>query len=211
MIIFYLYLVAARIVVPAQDQQITLTSLYQLETFTLTQECSAIGFPEPSIQWISNGAFYQSDSILTLEVGDLQGGIDMRFTCTASNYAGSDSKSIEIVTSIRVYPVGKLAVSRKDTDYIEIEWSGESQYLKYDVSYQICLRKSGGGDDCLQKVLSTETEYLFENLEDYTLYTITIVTITSFGRSLESQELEVETDQVVPGNFELCLIHSWLN
>lgn len=183
--------------VPEQDRQITLTSLNQLERFTLTQECNATGVPEPLIEWTSNGVLYQSDSTLNIQVDDLEGGIDMRFTCTASNIVGSDSRSIEIVTSIRVFPVAKLIVASKGTNYIEIQWIGEFQYSGYDVSYQICLRKSDSVGDCAQKVLSTETKYMFEDLDGGTMYSITIVTITSFGRSLESTTLKVETDPVI--------------
>ena len=183
--------------VPEQDQQITLTSLNQLERFTLTQECNATGVPEPLIEWTSNGVFFQSDSTLSIQVDNLKGGIDMRFTCTASNIVGSDSKSIEIVTSIRVFSVAKLIVASKGTNYIEIKWTGESQYSEYDVSYQICLRKSDSVGDCAQKVLSTITEYRFGNLDKETIYSITIITITSFGRSIESTALEVKTDPVI--------------
>ena len=179
--------------VPAQDQQLTIYSLNQLEMFTLTQECTATGVPKPSIEWSSNGSFYQSDSTLILQVGDLKGGIDMRFTCTASNDVGSDSKSIQIVTSIQVFPVAKLIIASKNIHSIGIQWLGESRYLEYDVSYQICLRKSDGGDDCIQEVSSTVTKYLFENLENDTLYRVAIVTITSFGISRESREFEVKT------------------
>ena len=159
--------------------------------FTLTQECNATGVPEPSIEWTSNGAFYQSYSTLTLQVEDLKG-IDMRFTCNASNYVGSDSKSIKIVTSIPVPPVLKLNVTRNDTR-IKIQWSGEPQYREYNVFYQICLRIRNSSGDCIQNASSKETSYSFENLVDGILYSITIVTITSFGRSNESKALIVES------------------
>lgn len=194
----YLVVFAPRILVPAQDQQITVSTLYQLEIFTLIQECKATGFPEPSIAWTSNGSFFQSESILTLQFEDLRRGIYMIFTCTASNYVGFSSKSIEIVTSILVFPVSKLIVDNKGNNYIEVQWLGDSQYKEYDLSYLICLRKSDdSGGECIQAVLSTDTSYLFENLEDSTPYNITIVTITLFGRSPESEALVVETDPVV--------------
>ena len=194
-----------QITTPQQDIFLTISSVIEFEAFAFIQNCIATGLPTPTITWTSNTSTLDVvDGIISIRANHLNKNIKVNsFTCTASNYIGNASKSIEIVTSIRVFPVSKPIVDNKDTDSIGIQWLGDSQYTEYDLSYLICLRRTDSDDsDCIQEVSSTDTNYLFANLEDSTLYKITIVTITLFGRSPESDALEVETDPgVTVGKF----------
>ena len=180
-----------QITTPSEDKVYTITSVSELESFSLTQPCIATGKPQPTITWTSNTSIIQNttDHILTVEPGDLST-VGEYIICTASNTAGRDSRSITITINIELTTASSPIVKGGGATFIEIMWS-EYSIPDYVVSYEICVKIANEGD-CVQRIKTTATDYLIENLETDMLYRITVVVVTEFGRSPASKPLAVE-------------------
>ena len=117
------------------------------------------------------------------------------FTCTASNIAGGNIRRITIEIDIKLIAVSTPIVKSLGFTNIDIMWS-EYGLSDYVIHYDICVGISNERG-CVLGFQTTNTEYLIENLEKDTLYNITIVAVTEFGRSPASETLSVET--TIPG------------
>ena len=83
---------------PSQNIPIIIRTIFELENYSLIQQCKSSGNPEPEIKWTSNTNI-TSKRDLILQLGDvsIDGEVNPYiFTCTASNSEGEDKRSIRI-------------------------------------------------------------------------------------------------------------------
>ena len=119
------------------------------------------------------------------------------FTCTATNTAGQDSKSITVTIDIQLTAPQPPTQQSIGINSVDIQWVEyiSSVYVK---SYEICVH-STTDKGCIQTINTVSTQYSIGSLEPATTYNISIVAITVFGRSPASRPLTITTNE--PGMF----------
>ena len=189
-----------------EDVSITISSIATFESFVHTQLCNSTGYPTLTITWTSNTSSTLNviSDTLTIRPGDLNLEISTNiFTCTATNTAGRDSKSIRVTIDILRRPPQPRQLSI-GINSVDIQWV---EYLSsvYINNYEICVR-STTDTECIQTINTVSIQHSIGSLESNTTYSISLVVNTVFGRSLASVALIVTTNE--PGMFLLIkLLH----
>ena len=198
--------VTPEITTPVKNVSFTINSISNLESFTHTQLCNSTGYPTPTMTWTSyiNSTLNVTSDTLTIRSGDLNLEISTNiFTCTATNTAGRDSKSISVTIDIESHlPIPQPTQQSISINSVDIQLE---EYLipVYIKSYEICVR-STTDTECIQTINTTSTEYSIRSLESATTYNITIVVNTVFGRSPTSEALIITTNET--GMYLLMLL-----
>ena len=166
----------------------------------MTQNCISTGIPTPRIVWTSNtnSNLNVISDTLTLRSHDLNPEISNNsFTCTATNTAGQDSKSITVTIDIQLTAPQPPTQQSIGINSVDIQWVEyiSSVYVK---SYEICVR-STTDTECIQTINTVSTQYSIVSLKPATTYRISMVANTVFGRSPASRPLTITTNE--PGMF----------
>ena len=173
------------------DQIIRISSISELESFSLNQSCVSTGFPVPTVRWTSNTNVNPSGTVLSLRTEDLDLDVNNTFTCMATNIGGSDSKTVRIFIQIQLGSPGAPIADTVDATSIRIHWV-EYASAVYNISYTICVRKSV--DTSCTQIVHTTRNVTVRNLEASTTYGISITVNTIFGTSPKSLPLSITTD-----------------
>ena len=91
---------------PVEGIELIIIDTIMRANFNLTQECTATGFPQPTVTW--SGALsmkFVIGNVLSIKPGDLEEIKDinpLRFICNATNSEGSDTKIVKILIKIAI-------------------------------------------------------------------------------------------------------------